>query len=360
MKGGKRERKVKKGKTALVAPSVSDPALQTAVDHWTDATTSMESPRRADIKRDKKNAALSFFTFCGKAPAEVTATDVKAWQAQMEGRGLAATTVYTRVCHLSSFFRWLMKDPALGQVIRSNPVGYAHPKAPKPYQTRGAKALTKQQAAALLAVAESHARSGGLTAKRDFAMLLLYLATGMRRSEVIGLRGGDLRIEDDEIVIRCRVKGGDYENRGLDSRRFRAALLDYLRSSRRLHVLRDDGPLWTRHDRAGEPGEPLSSWSFVENLKRYAKEAGIRKFNLHRTRHTFARMVVERTGSLSETQEALGHRHASTTRVYVDGLPKKKDKHSRYVLEALDLPEIEEAEPFYDSLLDEADDESAI
>jgi hypothetical protein len=27
----------------------------------------------------------------------------------MEGKGLAATTVYTRVCHLSSFFRWLMK-----------------------------------------------------------------------------------------------------------------------------------------------------------------------------------------------------------------------------------------------------------
>jgi site-specific recombinase XerD len=60
--------------------------------------------------------------------------------------------------------------------------------------------------------------------------------------------------------------------------------------------------------------EPLSSWSFVENLKRYAREAGIGKFNLHRTRHTFARMVVERTGSLSETQEALGHRHMATTR----------------------------------------------
>jgi hypothetical protein len=41
-------------------------------------------------------------------------------------------------------------------------------------------------------------------------------------------------------------------------------------------------------------------------------------------------MVAERTGSLSETQEALGHRHASTTRAYVDSLPKKKDKHSPY------------------------------
>lgn len=168
----------------------------------------------------------------------------------------------------------------------------------------------------------------------------------------------DKIFEDDEIIIRCRVKGGDYQSRALVSRRFRAALLDYLRGSRRLHVLRDDGPLWTRHDRAGEPGEPLSSWSFVENLKRYAKEAGVGKFHLHRTRHTYAWMVAERTGSLSETQEALGHRHASTTRVYVDGLPKKKDKHSRYVLEALDLPEIEEVEPFYDPSHDKEDDGS--
>jgi integrase/recombinase XerD len=309
---------------ALVGPWVNDPALLTAVDHWTDATTSMESPRRADIKRDKKNAALSFFAFCGKAPSEVTAADVKAWQAQMEGRGLAVTTVYTRVCHLSSFFRWLMKDPALGQVIRSNPVGYAHPKAPKPYQTRRAKALTEKQATKLLNVAESRARAAGLTGKRDYAMLLLYLVTGMRRSEVIALKGRDIHIEDDEILIRCRVKGGDYQNRSLVSRRFRRAFLDYLRSSRRLHVLRDDGPLWTRHDRAGEPGESRSSWSFVENLQRYAKEAGIGKFNLHRTRHLFAQIVAERTGSLSEAQEALGHRHAATTRVYVDSLPKKR------------------------------------
>jgi hypothetical protein len=71
-------------------------------------------------------------------------------------------------------------------------------------------------------------------------------------------------------------------------------------------------------------------------------------------------MVVERTGSLSETQEALGHRHMATTRVYVDGVAKKPDKQSRHILAALDLPELEEAEPFYDHLQDEADDESMI
>ncbi len=342
---------------ALVAVQPGDLALQTAVALWTDATTASESARRSDIKRDKANAALSFFAFAGKSLAAVTATDVKGWQAEMEGKGLAAATIYARICHLSSFFRWVMKDPLLGQLVQSNPVGYAHPKAPKPYQTRSAKSLSKKQAAALLSVVETRADSGDLTGKRDYALLLLYIATGMRRSEVISLRGGDLRFEDDKIIIRGRVKGGDYEGRAVASRRVRAALLDYLRSSRRLHILREDQPLWTRHDRAGEPGAPLSSWSFVENLKRYAKEAGIGKIHLHQTRHTFARMVAERTGSLSETQDALGHRHAATTRVYVESIAEKKDKYSRYILEALELPEIEEIEPFSDLLQDDADED---
>jgi hypothetical protein len=42
----------------------------------------------------------------------------------------------------------------------------------------------------------------------------------------------------------------------------------------------------------------------AQNLKRYAAEAGITHINLHQTRHTFARIVSEETGSLVETQDA--------------------------------------------------------
>src|SRR5262249_57242126 len=107
-------------------------------------------------------------------------------------------------------------------------------------------------------------------------------------SEVIGRRGREVTVEEKRIVIRTRVKGGDYQGREVTDPRVRAALLDYLRSSRRLGVLREDQPLWTRHDGAGEPGAQLSSWSFVENLKRYAREAGSRKNHPHQNRHPFA------------------------------------------------------------------------
>jgi integrase len=79
----------------------------------------------------------------------------------------------------------------------------------------------------------------------------------------------------------------------------------------------------------------MAAWSFVENLKKYAVEAGIGDIHLHQTRHTFARMVSEMSGSLSETQDALGHRNQTTTRVYVQRIAIKRDRHSRRILERL-------------------------
>jgi integrase len=211
-----RKKKAGKGRTALVPRQASDPALTNAVAFWTDATTSGLSLRRHDIKRDKSNAVLSFFGFAGKHPAAVTAADVKAWQAEMEGKGLAQTMVYTWICHLSSFFRWAMKDSSLGQYLESNPVSYAHPKAPRPYQTRSAKSLTEEQVFALLNVVGARARSGDLVGKRDYALLLLYITTGMRRNEVMSLRGKEVTVEEKRIAIRGRVKGGRLSGAGGD------------------------------------------------------------------------------------------------------------------------------------------------
>src|SRR5829696_3383915 len=96
-----------------------------------------------------------------------------------------------------------------------------------------------------------------------------------------------------------------------------------------------DSPLWTRHDRAGRPGAALSSHAFVKNLKRYAREAGVGDVHLHQTRHSFARIMAEETGSITDTQDALGHRNAATTRIYVRRIAVKRDKHSSSVTSRL-------------------------
>jgi integrase len=322
---------------ALKLPTPTDAvALRNAVGLWADATTNTTTFRRGDILRDKQKTVISFFAYVGKALPGIIPEDVKSWQKSLEESGLAASTVYYRLCHLSSFYEWARSHPVIGPYLPFNPVRKAHPKAPKAYQTESAKALTDDQFVRLLSILRDRAASGDLVGKRDYALLLFYVATGMRRAEVISLHGREVELRDGSMVIRTRVKGGDYLGREVSDSRVREALLDYLATSGRTGVLSNDGPLWTRHDRAGRPGAPLTSHAFALNLKRYAKEAGIGEVHLHQTRHTFARMVAEDSGSIIETQDALGHKNVATTRVYVQRITVRKDRHSELILKRFD------------------------
>lgn len=310
-------------------------ALRNTVALWAEATTAPTSLRRDELAHDKREAANSFFSFVGKHPSEVTPLDATEWRRELEARNLKPATVYARLSRLSSFFEWAMRDPTLGQVINNNPVRLARPKAPKAYQTESSKALDDKQLRELVNVVRRKAAIGGIVAKRDLAILLFLLLTGMRRSEVIGLRGGDLERAEDMLIVRNKVKGGDYVGREVRDPQVREALLNYLECCGRMKALETNGPLWTRHDRAGKPGAQLTSHAFSHNLKRYALEAGIDKIHVHQTRHTFARMVAEETGSMMETQDALGHRNLSTTRVYVQRISVKRDKHSEHISKKL-------------------------
>lgn len=309
-------------------------AILNAVSLWADSCTLPDAGRREDLLRDKRRAVEAFFAFTRKHPGDVTPQDVKRWQESLTGKGLRPNTVYVRTSFLSSFYEWLMRDPALGHHIARNPVERARPRAPKAYQTESVKSLTDEELNALLAVVAKRAASGDVVGKRDYALLLLFVATGMRRAEILSLRGRDLRLNDG-LVITSRVKGGNYAGREVADPRVRQALVDYLTAAGRLHVLKTDAPVWTRHDRAGGPGEALSSHCYVKNLKKYARAAGLDDFHLHQTRHTFARIVAEETGSIVETQDALNHSNPSTTRVYVQRIAVKRDRHGALVMQRL-------------------------
>jgi site-specific recombinase XerD len=320
----------KASETALV-PAQADlqVALRGAVSLWASATTS-EGVRRADLLRDKQRIVYTFFRQTGKLPSEVEPADVQRWLHDLEVKGISAGTCYQHACLLSSFYSWAMKDAEVGQHVRRNPARLARPKAPKPYQTESVKALSDEEVGALVAAVKKHAQSGDVVGKRDYALLLLYLATGLRRQEAIGLRGKDVHV-GETLVLEYKAKGGDYRSREVREPQVKEALLDYLAASERLHALKTDAPLWTRHDRAGKPGEALTSHCFVKNLKKYAKEASVEDFHLHRTRHTFARIVSEVTGDITATQNALDHQSRSTTRVYVQRIAVKRDLYSSEV-----------------------------
>jgi site-specific recombinase XerC len=246
----------------------------------------------------------------------------------MERDGLSAGTIYSRASRLAAFYDWLRKNTPLGSRLNSNPARLARPIRPKAYQTESTKSFSDEEMNALLAVVKAEADAGKVVAKRDYALLRIYFMSGMRRTEVISLRGSEVELTEQGMILKYRRKGGYYKGREVTDGEAREALLDYLRSSERLDVLGTPRPLWTRHDRAGRAGAMLSSHAFDKNLKRHAERAGVEDARIHRTRHTFARIVHEESGSLVEVQDALDHKDLGTTGVYIDRLVIKRDKHS--------------------------------
>jgi len=330
-------------KTAIAlrpSAAVITPATDRALFTWADSTTDATSERRDDLIRDKTRAVADFFTAARKPPTHVTPDDVKAWQADLESRGLAPATVYAMLSRVSSFYTWAAKDPDLAARLPPNPVRLARPRAPRAYQSDSTQSLDDQQVRTLLLVVRARASQGNLVCKRDYAMLMFYLLTGLRREEIARLRWGDLKHLDDgeALTLTTRVKGGERRTIELRNPIAWRALQHYLNASSRLPEMTHTSPLWTRHDRAGKPGPRLTSHAFVKNLKRYAALAGIPSIHLHQTRHTYARIVADESGSLTDTQEALDHKNLPTTRHYVRRITTKRDKFSSVVAEHLNLP----------------------
>src|SRR5215510_5655513 len=107
-------------------------ALCAAVDSWAATTTASDTPRRTDLLRDKTRMVLSFFEFTQRRPALVQPLDVRAWRLALEGRGLAAETVYAHISRLSSFYTWWRRHPALAATLPYNPALLERPARSKP------------------------------------------------------------------------------------------------------------------------------------------------------------------------------------------------------------------------------------
>ncbi|HSH79395.1 MAG TPA: site-specific integrase [Herpetosiphonaceae bacterium] len=343
------------GSLVSTAAGFNAPALLAVVGLWANTTTDQTSPRLRDLLRDKTNVVMGFLDFCHKPPALVTPEDVRAYQADLSADGLQPSTVYTYLQHVSSFYEWAMEVPSLAQAIRANPVRVVRPKAPQAYASKKTKALSDDQVAALLDVVRGRAqaelppdadeltRRRWIVAKRDLAILLFFLLTGMRRREVIQLHWGDIELRrDGSLVLRTQVKGGRNRTRKVEDASVQTALVDYLRASGRFTTMHDDSPLWARHDRAAdkEPRQvkPLTSHAYYQNLQKYAQEALLGRVNPHKTRHTYAAWVGEESGSLHEVQQVLGHRNLNTTRVYLEQIAVEPDRYSSRIARRLGLP----------------------
>lgn len=322
-----------------------DKELNISIERWVFTTTDQTLVRVKDIARDKKRSVQSFFEIIKKQPDQVNSQDVMEWQRSLYARNLSDRYIYASLSHLSSYFEWLLKTE-LARFIKINPVRASMPKPPKKYNSPRAKSLTDKELSRLWLHIKGQADNDkNLIAVRDYAIFRFFIATGMRREEIINLGMEDIRIEENQILIHTRIKGGNYEWRTINDEEVKEALERYLILSKRKSTIGQKGrALWIRFDRAAKAvafnlkavdlsgDEPrLSSHSFDRQIKKYAFDAGIGHFHIHQFRHTFARIVAEDSGSIIETQEALGHKDIQTTQIYINRIKFKRDKHSRNI-----------------------------
>lgn len=238
----------------------------------------------------------------GRRLDETTETDLNAYFAARHA-ATRATTANRRLTVFKRYFRWALRerriqaDPTLRLQAARQPL-------------RVPKTLSEAQVEALLAA------PGEVTplAVRDRTMLELMYASGLRVSELVGLKTFNVSLS--EHVLRVFGKGN--KERLVPFGEVAAGWLQrYLQEARPALLgpkQTDDLFVTFRGSRAGEAMTRVMFWMLV---KKYAQAAGITApLSPHTLRHAFATHLLNHGADLRAVQMLLGHADISTTTIY--------------------------------------------
>ncbi len=214
-----------------------------------------------------------------------------------EGRSPRSVTRF--LVAVRGYYRYLAGE---GAIPEDPSARLDRPKTWKPLP----KVLAAEDVERLLA-APNRGTTRGL---RDAAMLELLYATGLRVSELVGLRLGDLHL--DAGYLRCVGKGSKERAVPLGGEA-NAVLQRYLAEGRPLLVAGRRTDILFANGRGGA----LSRQGFWKLLRAHARAAGIRAgLSPHVVRHSFATHLLENGADLRSVQLLLGHADISTTQIY--------------------------------------------
>ncbi|MBN1222048.1 MAG: site-specific tyrosine recombinase XerD [Candidatus Aminicenantes bacterium] len=216
----------------------------------------------------------------------------------MSRSGLSARSVARLISSVKSLYRFLVLDG----VLKKNPA--VNLTSPKSWLSLP-KFLTVDEVELLL----EQPKEGEERGLRDKAMLELLYATGLRVSELITLRFGDLNLKDGFLI--CRGKGGKERIVPLGSSAAEA-VLRYLEEARGAPLLQENDALFLTYR-----GKAFTRQGFWKMLRGYAKKARLdEKISPHVLRHSFATHLLERGADLRSVQLMLGHSQITTTQIY--------------------------------------------
>ena len=254
---------------------------------------------------DRDLKALARFAAAAGPPLEsLDRSALEAFVRQQMASGLSPRSVARAVAAIRGFYRYLVLD----RHLERNPAQDLRPPRAWPALPTF---LSIEQVDLLLAAPDVSTPRG----LRDRAMIEVLYATGMRVSELVGIRAADLHLDADYLT--CIGKG----------------------NKERLIPMGDEAADWVRrYQREGRPalvtkaratkrssprlfvnmrGGALSRVGFWKILKAYGRHAGLPKsLSPHVVRHSFATHLLDRGADLRSIQMMLGHTDLSTTQIY--------------------------------------------
>jgi integrase/recombinase XerD len=249
---------------------------------------------------------VSFANAAGRPVDHLDRQALEAFVRQQRTHGLSPRSVARAIAAVRGFYRFLV----LERHIERSPADDLQPPRAWPALPRF---LSLDEVDALLAQPDLSTPLG----LRDRAMFDLLYATGMRVSELVGVRAVDLHL--DEGYLTCVGKG---------NKERLIPIGDEAADSVRRYA-RDGRPSLARTSAAstkGRPshrlfvnarGGPLSRVGFWKIIKRHGAAAGLpRMLSPHVIRHSFATHLLERGADLRAIQMMLGHADLSTTQIY--------------------------------------------
>ena len=209
--------------------------------------------------------------------------------------GVSPATRARKLSAIKSFYKYLTVRT---KQLEENPVAeLEYPKLRKSLP----RYLTLEQSAALLRAVS------GQNEKRDYAILMIFLNCGIRRSELVGLNLTDV-FED-----RIRVVGkGNKERIVYFGTACRRAIDDYL-VERHKKVLTDNRALFGSRN-----GNRISVTAVHRLVDKALLQAGLdpSQYSAHKLRHTAATMMLSGGVDVKTVQEVLGHENLNTTQIY--------------------------------------------
>ncbi|MFA5228638.1 MAG: site-specific tyrosine recombinase/integron integrase [Candidatus Paceibacterota bacterium] len=210
----------------------------------------------------------------------------------------AEITRARKLSTIKSFFKYLSREG----ILEINPASDIEtPKIPEKEPCY----LTQEEYQKLLSVIQIEAKP--YYNLRDLAIVTLFLGTGVRLSELVGMNLNSVNL--DERSIKVRGKGNKERTIPLNSN-VMVALEKYLKSRPNVNL---DSLFISRL------GNRLSTGGIYHLIKGYLKRAGINKekVGVHSLRHTFGASLLNKNVNLVVIQELLGHKRLETTRRYL-------------------------------------------